>query len=92
MRHTTEHRIRGAASLARPGWTWAAAVLMNAPTVAAAAVLGWYVFTADERALAAVAGVLFSLLAVWALLVTMDSWRVLRRFTRREALRRSGSA
>ena len=78
-----EHRIRAAASLARPGWTWAAAVIMNTPSVAAAAVLGWFAFTADAPALSAVAGILFALVLYWAVLVTMDSWRVLRRFTRR---------
>jgi hypothetical protein len=31
----------------------------------------------------ALAGVLFALATLWALLVTLDSWRVLRRFVRR---------
>jgi hypothetical protein len=83
VRRQAEQRIRAAASLARPGFTWAAALLMNTPTVAAAAVLGWFAFTADAPALTAVAGVLFGLVLLWAVLVTMDSWRVLRRFTRR---------
>jgi hypothetical protein len=47
MRRQTEHRIRGAASLARPGWTWAAALLMNAPSVLGAALIGWFAFTAE---------------------------------------------
>lgn len=83
MRTRTGHRIRGAASLARPGWLWAAAVAMNAPAVGAATLLGWFAFTADAPGLAAVAGILFALLLFWALLVIQDSWRVLRRFTRR---------
>lgn len=83
MRNQTAHRIRGAATLARPGWIWAAALVMNAPAVGAAALLGWFAFTADAPALTAVAGVLFGLLLFWAVLVTQDSWRVLRRFTRR---------
>jgi hypothetical protein len=83
VRRQAEHRIRAAATLARPGWTWAAAVVMNAPSVAAAAVLGWFAFTADEPALSAVAWILFVLVLFWAVLVTMDSWQVLRRFTRR---------
>ena len=83
VRRQAEHRIRAAASLARPGWTWAAAVAMNAPAVGAATVLGWFAFTADAPALSAVTGILFGLVLYWAVLVTMDSWRVLRRFTRR---------
>ena len=83
MRNQTAHRIRGAATLARPGWIWAAAVVMNAPAVGAAVLLGWFTFTADAPALTAVAGVLFGLVLFWAILVTQDSWRVLRRFTRR---------
>jgi hypothetical protein len=77
------HRIRGAATLARPGWVWAAAVVMNAPAVAGAALLGWFAYTADAPGLTAVAGILFGLVLFWAILVTQDSWRVLRRFTRR---------
>ena len=79
----TAHRIRGAATLARPGWIWAAAVVMNAPAVGAAGLLGWFAFTADAPGLAAVAGILVALVGFWALLVIQDSWRVLRRFTRR---------
>lgn len=71
--------------MARPGWTWAAAVLMNTPALAGAAILGWFAFTADAPALTAVTGVLFGLVLFWAVLVTLDSWRVLRRFTRRES-------
>ena len=82
MRKKAEHRIRKAASLARPGWTWAAAILMNAPVVAGALVVGWFAFTADEPALSALAWILFVLALLWAVLVTLDSWRVLRRFTR----------
>ena len=89
MRKQTEHRIRRAASLARPGWIWAAAVIMNAPTVAGAAVLGWFAFTADSRALAAVAGVMFVMVLFWVVLATLDSWRVLCRFNRRVSLSRS---
>jgi hypothetical protein len=89
VRKQTEHRIRRAARLARPGWIWAAAVIMNAPIVAGAVVLGWFAFTADGPALAAVAGVLFVLVLFWAVLVTLDSWRVLRRFNRRESFSRS---
>ena len=87
MRRQTEHRIRKAAGLARPGWTWAAALLMNAPVVAGAAVIGWFAFTALEPAVATIAGILFALAFLWAILVTLDSWRVLRRFTR---VRRTG--
>lgn len=77
------YRIRDAASLARPGWIWAAALAMNAPSLAAVAVLGWYSFTADAPALSAVAGILFGLASFWAILVTLESWQVLRRFSRR---------
>ena len=77
------YRIRAAASLARPGWTWLAAIAMNTPSVAAAAVLGWFTYTADAPALAAVAGVLFVLTLLWAVLATLESWHVLRRFSRR---------
>lgn len=83
------YRIRGAASLARPGWIWAAAVAMNAPAVASAVVLGWFAFTADAPALCAVAGVLFVLALYWTILVTLESWQVLRRFCRRAVLRRT---
>jgi hypothetical protein len=83
VRNQTAHRIRGAAVLARPGWIWAAAIVMNAPAVGAAALLGWFAFTSDAPGLTAVAGVLFALLLFWAILVIQDSWRVLRRFTRR---------
>lgn len=89
MRQHFEHRIRGAATLARPGWTWAAALLMNAPALGAAAVLGWFAFTADGGALQAVSGVLFGLALFWAVLVALESWRVLRRFARRAAQGRS---
>jgi hypothetical protein len=89
VRNQTEHRIRGAAGLARPGWIWAAAALMNAPALGGAALLGWFAFTADGAALAAVAGVLFVLILFWAVLVTLDSWRVLRRFTRRKSAGKS---
>lgn len=85
MRKHTEHRIRGGAALARPGWTWAAALVMNAPSVLGAAVIGWFAFTAYEPTLQALAGVLFAMAAIWAGLVTVDSWRVLRRFVRRRA-------
>lgn len=83
MRSQAEHRIRRAASLARPGWIWAAAVIMNAPSVAGAALLAWFAFTAEGPALTTVAGVLFVLAIFWALIVTADSWQVLRRFARR---------
>jgi hypothetical protein len=82
MRKLAEHRIRQAACMARPGWTWASAILMNAPVVAATAIAGWFAFTADEPALVALAGILFALALLWAALVTLESWRVLRRFTR----------
>ena len=85
MRKQAEHRIRGAASLARPGRTWAAAIAMNAPWAAGAAVAGWIAFTADEPALQAMAGILFAVVLFWTVLVTMESWRVLRRFARRQA-------
>jgi hypothetical protein len=78
-----QHRIREAAGLARPGWIWAAAVLMNTPAIAGATLLGWFAFTAESAGLATVAGILFALVGFWALLVTLDSWRVLRRFSRR---------
>lgn len=77
------YRIRGAASLARPGWIWAAALAMNAPSVGSATVLGWFWWTADAAGVAAVASVLFVLALFWALLVTLESWQVLRRFCRR---------
>ena len=83
MRKHTAHRIRGGAALARPGWTWAAALVMNAPSVLGAAVIGWFAFTAYEPALQAIAGVLFAMALLWAVLVTVDAWRVLRRFVRR---------
>ncbi|NML44620.1 hypothetical protein HHL11_12715 [Ramlibacter sp. G-1-2-2] len=83
MRRQAEHRIRGAAALARPGWTWLAALLMNAPSVGGAVLVGWFAFTADEPALQALAGILFALALLWACLVTLESWRVLRRFVRR---------
>ena len=89
MRRQTEHRIRKAASLARPGWIWAAAVVMNAPTIAGAVLLGWFAFTAEGAALEAVAGILFVMVLFWAVVVTLDSWTVLRRFTRRESFSRS---
>lgn len=82
MRKQAEHRIRGAASLARPGWTWAAALLMNGPAVAGALLVGWFAFAADEPALEAIAGILCAVAVTWAALVTHDSWRVLRRFAR----------
>jgi membrane protein YdbS with pleckstrin-like domain len=82
MRKQAEHRIRAAASLARPGWTWAAAILMNLPVVAGAVLVGWFAYAAYEPALVAIATILFVLAALWAVLVTHDSWRVLRRFTR----------
>lgn len=85
MRRQTEHRIRKAAGLARPGWIWAAAVIMNGPAVAGAAVLGWFAFTADAPALVTVTSILFVMVLFWALVITLDSWRVLRRFTRRES-------
>lgn len=56
---------------------------MNAPSVAAAAVLAWFVFTADGQALIAVAAVLFTLALYWTVSATADSWQVLRRFVRR---------
>ncbi len=83
MRSQAEHRIRKAASLARPGWIWAAAVVMNAPSVAGAALLAWFAFTAEGPALTTVAGVLFVLALSWAFIATADSWQVLRRFVRR---------
>lgn len=83
MKRQTEHRIRAAASLARPGRLWVAAIAMNAPAVAATAVAGWFALTADEPALSALSGVLFALALYWTILVTVDARRVLRRFTRR---------
>ena len=61
---------------------------MNAPYVAGAAVLGWFTFTADAPGLAAAAGVLFAVTLVWAVLVTLESWHVLRRFSRRTSATR----
>jgi hypothetical protein len=83
VRSQAEHRIRRAASLARPGWIWAAALIMNAPSVAGAALLAWFAFTADGPALTTVAGVLFVLAFFWAFTATAGSWQVLRRFARR---------
>jgi hypothetical protein len=65
---------------------------MNAPSLGVAAVLGWFAFTADGGALRAVAGVLFGLVLFWTILVTLESWRVLRRFTRRASVSRSRDA
>lgn len=45
--------------------------------------LGWFWWTADAAGVAAVASVLFVLALFWALLVTLESWQVLRRFCRR---------
>ena len=87
MTRQAEHRIRKAASLARPGWTWVAAIVMNAPWVAGAAIAGWIAFTADAPALSTMAGILFGVVLLWAVLVTMESWRVLRRFARRQSFR-----
>jgi hypothetical protein len=56
---------------------------MNAPSVAGAALLAWFAFTADGPALTTVAGVLFVLALFWAVTGTADSWHVLRRFARR---------
>jgi len=86
------YRIRDAASLARPGWTWAAALVMNIPAVAVAALLGWLTWTSYEPALEAVAGILFVIALVWAALVTMESWHVLRRFSRRRSADRITAA
>jgi hypothetical protein len=60
---------------------------MNAPSVAAAAVLAWFAFTSDEQPLTAVAGVLFALALFWVVVATADAWQVLRRFSRRFASR-----
>ena len=92
MRNHIEHQIRGAAGLARPGWVWAAALMMNAPVVGGAALLVWFAWTAYEPTLRAVAGVLAFLAVSWVLLLTVDSWRVLRRFSRREGQQRSREA
>jgi hypothetical protein len=56
---------------------------MNAPSVAGAALLAWFAFTADGPTLTTVAGVLCVLALFWAVIVTADSWQVLRRFARR---------
>ena len=56
---------------------------MNGPSVAGAALLAWFAFTAEGRELSAVTGVLFALAFFWAALGTADSWRVLRRYVRR---------
>jgi hypothetical protein len=56
---------------------------MNAPSVAGAALLAWFAFTADGPALTTVASVLFVLALFWAVIGTADSWQVLRRFARR---------
>jgi len=88
MRKQAEHRIRQAASLARPGWTWAAAIAMNAPWVAGATFAGWLAFTADEGALRTMAAILFAVILLWTTLVTLESWRVLRRFARFQAGRK----
>jgi uncharacterized membrane protein YfcA len=91
VRRQAEHRIRRAASLARPGWIWAAAVVMNAPSVAGAAVLAWFAFTSDSQPLIAVAGVLFALALFWVVAATADAWQVLRRFSRRGSSRSRGA-
>jgi hypothetical protein len=83
VRRQAEHRIRKAASLARPGWIWAAAMVMHAPSLAAVAVLAWFAFTAEGGALTAVATILFVLALLWVIAMTTDSWHVLRRFARR---------
>lgn len=85
MRRQADHRIRGAARLAARGWVGPAALLMNAPTLAATAVLAWVALGTYQPAVAAIAWILFALALVWSILVTMDAWRVLRRFARRAA-------
>lgn len=85
MRRQAEHRIRGAARLAARGWVGLAALAMNAPSVAATLILGWLAWNADQPALQAMAWVLFGLALVWSVSVTLDAWRVLRRFARRRA-------
>jgi hypothetical protein len=60
---------------------------MNAPVVAGAVIVGWFALAAEEPALVAIAGILFALALLWAVLVTHDSWRVLLRFTRIHAPR-----
>jgi hypothetical protein len=85
----TEHRCRAAASVALGAGPLLAALLMNAPALGVAAVVGWLAMNADEPAAAAIAWIFFAMAFVWAGLVTSESWRVLRRFARRGA--KSGS-
>ena len=85
MRKQAEHRFRAAASLARGRWVAPAALLMNAPALAVTAIAGWWALQADEPALEALCWILFTMALLWAVLVTLESWRVLRRYARRMA-------
>lgn len=83
MRKQAEHRIRGAARLAGRGRVGVAALAMNAVPLAATVVLGALAWNADEPALQAMAWILFAMAFVWTVSVTLEAWRVLRRFARR---------
>jgi hypothetical protein len=85
VRKQAEHRIRGAARLAVRGWGWVgvAALAMNAPSLAATAFIAWIALNTDQPAVATIAWILFALALVWSVMVTVDAWRVLRRFARR---------
>ena len=83
MSRQTEHRFRAAASVSLTSTPLAAALLMNAPALGVAAVIGWVAWNADEPAAAAIAWIFFAMASAWAGLVTNESWRVMRRFARR---------
>jgi chromate transport protein ChrA len=83
VKKQAEHRFRAAAGYAVSKGPLVAALLMNAPALAVAAVLAWIAMNADEPAAAAVAWIFFAMAAVWVGLVLMESWRVMRRFARR---------
>jgi nitrate/nitrite transporter NarK len=85
VRKQAEHRIRGAARLAARGWGWigVAALAMNAPSLAATAFIAWIALNTDQPAVATIAWILFAIALVWSVMVTVDAWRVLRRFARR---------
>ena len=82
MSRQTEHRFRAAASVALDQGPLLAALLMNAPALGVTAAVGWIAWNVDEPAAAAIAWIFFGMAALWASLVTSESWRVLRRFAR----------
>jgi hypothetical protein len=65
------------------GWIGVAALAMNAPSLAATAFIAWIALNTDQPAVATIACILFAIALVWSVMVTVDAWRVLRRFARR---------